>query len=505
LSTISRQPIPKSTRGAALLAALCLALVFTIALSSYIALCYTSLAMSTRNLVNNHSQELAEAGIEQALYACNNSDWTGWTTTVGSPTGGQTTAKTTMTMTSSGLVATSSSPTSLNYGNGANGTANITVIYNTGSPTQIQKITSQGVMTLPTGSILSGAQPSISQTITYGGIGTSATATAPLFVNAVAAMSGNVKFSSGGTLDSYNSNPSAGVYQDYSAGIAGYSAIVTSCETTSSSATVRLMSAVVHGYATGYDYSSPASTNWLSYTANAGKLVGPITSSSTYVDTTRIISSPAPYQPVFSEALPTPTIYLGTLNYSTSLGNPAATASSPPMIYDVNSLTLSGNTQIQIVGPVVILAYGSVSISGTGTAGIYLTNKYSSLQIFQEYGSTNLGAYGITNSNTIPTTGVPPLPKRVAILSTNNTLFTVTLSMTPPFYGVIYVPYMPVTVSSSANIHGAIVGLSVSFTDAAPALHYDLALRSPDLSYGDAAFSYLNAPITVGNLMTSVP
>jgi hypothetical protein len=100
---------------------------------------------------------------------------------------------------------------------------------------------------------------------------------------------------------------------------------------------------------------------------------------------------------------------------------------------------------------------------------------------------------------------VPPLPKRVAILSTNNTLFTVTLSMTPPFYGVIYVPYMPVTVSSSANIHGAIVGLSVSFTGAAPALHYDLALRSPDLSYGNAAFSYLNAPITVGNLMTSVP
>ena len=74
-----------------MLAALCLAMVFAISLSSYIALCYVSLATSTRNVANEHSLELAEAGVEQALYYDNNS-LSGWTvstfsgiTTVTSP------------------------------------------------------------------------------------------------------------------------------------------------------------------------------------------------------------------------------------------------------------------------------------------------------------------------------------------------------------------------------------------------------------------------------------
>jgi len=83
------QSIPKSERGAAMLAALCLAMVFALCLSSYIALCYTSLRMSTRNLMSSHSIELAEAGLEQALYAVNNNDWNPalWTTAAGNATG----------------------------------------------------------------------------------------------------------------------------------------------------------------------------------------------------------------------------------------------------------------------------------------------------------------------------------------------------------------------------------------------------------------------------------
>ncbi|HKM54492.1 MAG TPA: hypothetical protein VJY33_13865, partial [Isosphaeraceae bacterium] len=58
-----------------MLAALCLAMVFAICLSSYIALCYNSLKMSTRNLMGSHCIELAETGIERALYSQNNWDW----------------------------------------------------------------------------------------------------------------------------------------------------------------------------------------------------------------------------------------------------------------------------------------------------------------------------------------------------------------------------------------------------------------------------------------------
>src|SRR5271166_1291424 len=74
------QAIPESERGAAMLAALCLAMVFAVCLSSYIALCYTTLKMSTRNLMGTHCIELAETGLERALYSQNNWDWTGpWT------------------------------------------------------------------------------------------------------------------------------------------------------------------------------------------------------------------------------------------------------------------------------------------------------------------------------------------------------------------------------------------------------------------------------------------
>ena len=70
--------VPVSERGAAMLAALCLAMVFALCLSSFIALAYTSLTMSSRNVMSSHSIEIAEAGIEDSLYLVNSSGWSAW-------------------------------------------------------------------------------------------------------------------------------------------------------------------------------------------------------------------------------------------------------------------------------------------------------------------------------------------------------------------------------------------------------------------------------------------
>ena len=169
MSAVARQPIPQSERGSALLAALCFAIVFAIAISSYLGLCFTSLAMSSRNIMGTHSLELAEAGVEQALYANNNGVSTGWTVVTVAP---YTTMSTTMTMTASGLVASSLNPTPFEYGNGATGQVNITMTYATASPSSISSITSQGVVSLPVGSIISGATPTVSRTLTYSVPGT---------------------------------------------------------------------------------------------------------------------------------------------------------------------------------------------------------------------------------------------------------------------------------------------------------------------------------------------
>jgi len=68
-----------------MLAALCLAMVFALCLTSFVALAYTSLTMSTRNVLSTHGVELAEAGLENALYSENFGDWTtaSWTSTGG--------------------------------------------------------------------------------------------------------------------------------------------------------------------------------------------------------------------------------------------------------------------------------------------------------------------------------------------------------------------------------------------------------------------------------------
>jgi len=484
-----------------MLAALCLAMVFAISLASYVALCYSSLSMSTRSIMLTHCNDLAEAGIEQALFNINNNnqDWSAWSTS-----GGVATAN--MTMTASGLVLSSSNPTPLNYGNGMTGTVALTVTnYNTSAPS----ISSQATFTLPVNG--GGSQTTTSGTITYAAPTSPSTAALPLFVNAVAATGSTVRFRSAGTVDSYNSNPSPGTYQVYSAAVAGYSGVLASQFNSTFSASVRLGNAIVHGYATGFNSVSPSSTNWLSYSASA-KILGPNTPVGTSIDSTRLLTSKVPYQPWYLENLPTNFTSLPqgvgtassdgvTINQSGTLGS---TGALTPVVYSVgNGIYLTSGQVVNIKGPVVLICYSNVVISGASE--IILTTPQASLQIFLEYGTLNLGGNGIVNSN------ATPLPKKVAIMSTTNLWFSASMSQTQPFYGVVYFPNLPISVSMTQPIYGSIVGYSVTFTNS-PTIHYDLALRTPMPAYttliplqSGAAFDNLTAPLAFSNMVASIP
>jgi hypothetical protein len=485
-----------------MLAALCLALVFVISLSSYIALCYTSLTVSTRAVAVSHGSEIAEAGIEQALYSMNNSDWSLWTLS-----GGNATA--TLNVTANGL---QTGGTPLNLGNGITAVVNVTVQnYNTTSPS----VTSQAVLTLPSYAGVSTAN-TVSATATYGPPATPTTAATPVFVNAVAATTGTVRFRTGGTVDSYNStNPplfnSYSTYAQYASGPSGpgYSAIVLSQDTSTASATVRLGNCAIHGYASGYDPYSPGSTNWLSY-SGTGMVVGKNTAPSNYIDSTRLLTSPVPYQPLPAEILPGNGSNVSmpsqsndglTLNQSCTLGTTTATT----VILAPNGINLTSGQVVAIHGPVQIICnYGNVTISGTSQ--IVLTNQYASLQIFLERGSLVLGGNGIANVY------ATPLPKKVAIVGANNTTGAAAFSTSTPFYGVIYLPHIPITFTGATPvIYGSIVGSSVTFMTS-PTIHYDLALRYPmgaysptnPLLYG-AAFDNLSSPSSFIGLTSSAP
>lgn len=84
---LALQPLPRSERGSLLIVALILSAIIGISLASYLHLGRTSLTVSNRALYNNAAMNLAENGLEEAMYSINrlvadaSYSWTadGWT------------------------------------------------------------------------------------------------------------------------------------------------------------------------------------------------------------------------------------------------------------------------------------------------------------------------------------------------------------------------------------------------------------------------------------------
>lgn len=414
----ARRQVNRSNRGAALLAALCFAAVLTISLGSYMTLCYRELALSTRTVQGTRSIELAETGMEDALWALNKNDWSTWTI-----------SGTTATKTISGF----------NFDGGVTGSINLRVTSYDGSA-GTRAVTVTGTTIMPNGE-------RISRTLT------SSSTRAPLFVNAIAATNGTVTFSSGGTVDSYDS-----ALGSYASQTAGYSAVVVSEAAASSTATVQLTNAQVKGYAASLYGGGP------SYSTSA-KLIGPSTPSTTRVDTSRISSSP--YQPVFSIKTISgsgTTLSNPTTGSTTTLGSPSDTS---PAVYYSTGLNLTGTTKIIINGPVRLVVSGSfyIGLNG-GTPSIELTNN-GTLEVFTA-GDIAIYGNGINNASQNP---------QRAIIYGTNTLTAPDMNTSVPFYGVIYTPNGNFNVLGNSTVYGAIVAKKVAFTGSSPTVHYDLNLR----------------------------
>jgi Tfp pilus assembly protein PilX len=74
----ARRHRPQSERGTVLLVALCFVTVLGISLAAYIAVCSRTMQISNRTFQTGLSQQLAEAGLEEALRAFNKSSWSDW-------------------------------------------------------------------------------------------------------------------------------------------------------------------------------------------------------------------------------------------------------------------------------------------------------------------------------------------------------------------------------------------------------------------------------------------
>ncbi len=335
---------PAGERGAALLAALCFATVLAIALGSYMTVCYRTLALSSRTMQSTRSVELAESGMEDALWAMNRDDWSGWSLSGG-----------TATKTSTGF----------SFDGGVTGSITVTVTGYDGSAAT-RTVTATGTTTQADGTV---------QTRTL----TSTSERASLFTNAVAATTGRVRFRSAGSVDSYDSTLGT-----YASQTPGFSAIISSGSTSTSSATVQLTNAQIKGYvatlSTGPSYSTSA------------KLVGPSTAATTKIDTTRISTSP--YQATFDEVVPTGAGDILPSGNAT-IGTAGATATA---IYYGSNLSLTGTQTLTVDGPVAIVLTGDLYLANT--AKIRITAN-GSLRLHVA-GDITIGGNGIQNDTLLP-------------------------------------------------------------------------------------------------------
>ncbi len=403
----------RGRRGSALLAALCFATVLAIALGSYMTVCYRTLTLSSRTLQSARSVQLAEAGMEDALWALNKGDWSAWTI-----------SGTTATRTVSGFT----------FDGGMTGSIALRVTNYDG------RVSGESRVVSVTGETLQPDGTMLRRTLT------SSSAKAPLFVNAIAATSSRVRFKVGGTADSYDSSVGS-----YASQTPGYSAIISSASTSTSSATVALTNAQIKGYvatlSTGPSYSTSA------------RIIGPTTAAATKIDPTRISTSP--YQPQFDEVVPGGaglTLPGGTATIGTA-------GASNSTLYYAADISLSGTQTLTVDGPVVLVVAGDLSISNS--AKIRVTTA-GALRIHVG-GDLAINGNGIQNDTT--------LPRKLAIISTSNPYDTYGMDTNTPFYGVIYTPVSSLTVNKSQVIYGAIVAKAVTF-NASPVIHYDLSLRT---------------------------
>jgi len=136
-----------------------------------------------------------------------------------------------------------------------------------------------------------------------------------------------------------------------------------------------------------------------------------------------------------------------------------------------NNFTVSGNT--------------TVTLSSTGGPNGNGTYCYKDLNIngggtLTANGPVSIYITGNFTASGNSTMGVPSSPKQMLVQMTSTAGGTIekgTLSGSTRFYGALYAPQSPITISGNADVYGSIIAQSISLTGSA-SIHYDQALNT---------------------------
>jgi hypothetical protein len=442
---------PASARGSITLTALCFATVLAIGLSGYLALCQRSYQFSTRQMLADRARQLAETGLEEALWALNQGNWSS------SGPGGNV----------AWAVAGASRTATISYGalgQGATGTVALTVANYAATGPAWPVITSAATVTLADGQVFTRTLQA-------------ATGPAPLFGNAIASAGSYVSFTRGGTVDSWNSDPdgdaaTAAVAYSFAAGNSNnYAAVIAAAD--SGTQSVSLNQALVYGYLATAGKPVSYSTSG----SPPGRVKGPTTPATVNIDSERLGKSAfIPAADVFEVVTP-PTSganFGGLLNTVLDLVDSLLNGPSTEDTYKTSgNLTILGipllSPNLTISRPIKLIVDGNLTLSGSGQITVTSTGL---LQLFVS-GDVTLGANGIRNQTNDP--------RKVALFCTSSsTSDSLQYTSSAPFCGVIYSENKPIDIRQNATFSGALLsGGYVRFSSSAtnPVFHYDSALR----------------------------
>lgn len=452
---VSPPPL-RRIRASVTLVTLCLMTALGIALGSYLALCSRSAQFGARSVSIDQAQQLAQTGLEEALWALNQNSWAG-----SGPEGS--TAWTT-----SGANRTATLSYTLPTPNGTGQVVLTIANYASTGPTW-PSITAAATVTLPSGQ-------AFSKTLQ------ATTGPAPLFANAIASSESYVSFADSGTVDSWNSNPdndssTAMVPYSFTTGTASnYTAVVAG--RTNGTYGVVLTKATVYGYVATFGLPVTYSTSG----SPAPKVLGPTTAAAVNIDSARIGKSAfVPDSSVFTVAPPT------------SFSNGGLFGDLLALVNSLNLVTLGSTASFKRTGDYVVsgglLGAANLTINGNvkfvidgdfkivdgllGAKGKITINPGASLEIFVT-GDITIDADGFDNKTNEP--------KNLAIYCTaTGSSPAITYTSGRSFCGVIYSENRPIDIQENGPFYGALLSRGyVRFSGGAtnPIFHYDSALRN---------------------------
>ncbi|MBI2518713.1 MAG: hypothetical protein HYV95_17700 [Opitutae bacterium] len=436
-----------ATRGSILIVSMLLCAIIGISIASYLQLGRTSLTISNRALYNNAAMNLAENGLEEAMYSINKMvedttyTWSDWN--------------------NNGTNAWRQFPTSGTYTFDQNATGLVRVYAYNYLGNAAPKFIARSIITLGAGS----NGKTIEKWVMVQLRKTSK------FSNGLVAKE-SLRFNgNNASVDSWNSEKDSDGNPRSPA--VGYSTDVRDDNGSIGSISVAVGAVGVNNA----DIWGYASTGGALPSVGSNGLVGPFGTSTGTMDMSHVSTDfSASFDPVTTPAGGSSLSAIGNGDLPTTIGTAGATAT-----YRMPSISATGNSSkvLTIEGHVTLIltnTAGSSAISMGGQSSIAIAPG-ASLTIYTE-GNIDIGGNGIANGGTSTATANQPI--NFQIWGTNTSTVAnqdIKIAGNGVLSAVVYAPNADVTINGNGDVMGSVVAENITMTGNAT-FHYDESLAN---------------------------